>query len=260
MNFTTLLYELQEATAIVTVNRPDKMNALNATVMQELDAVFTHIANDPAVRAVILTGAGEKAFVAGADIKQLHELNLVTGKTFAEFGQSVFNKIEQLNKPVIAAVNGFALGGGSELAWSCHIRLASANAKFGQPEVNLGTIPGYGGTQRFTRLAGSGKAFEYILSGDMIPADTALSLGLVNYVYSPEELLPKAKELAAKLAGKPAVAVDCIIKAINAAKELGQNEGQKMEASLFAVSCGSEDFKEGTLAFLEKRKAAFTNK
>lgn len=257
MEYKNLLFELKEKTAVITVNRPDKLNALNSQTMDELKDVFKSVKNDENVRAVVITGAGEKAFIAGADISELNKLDMISGKNFAEKGQEIFSLIENLTKPVIAAVNGFALGGGCELALSCHIRLASDNAKFGQPEVNLGIIPGYGGTQRLTRLINSGRAMEYILTGDMISADEAYRTGLVNHVYPQQELLSKAVELGNKIAGKAKDAVRYSIEAVNAANELSLKEGLLLEAGLFALCCGTDDFKEGTSAFLEKRKPEF---
>jgi enoyl-CoA hydratase len=209
---------------------------------------------------VIVTGSGEKAFVAGADISEISKLNMLDGKKFAEFGQSVFSMIEKFDKPVIAAVNGFALGGGCELALSCHVRLASENAKFGQPEVNLGIIPGYGGTQRLTRLVNSGRAAEMILTADMIDSSEALRIGLVNKIYPQSELQSKAFEMASKIASKGQQAIRLALKAVKVVDEVSSREGQNIEATLFALCCGTEDFKEGTQAFLEKRKASFTNK
>lgn len=260
MQFQTLISEIKDGTAVITINRPDKMNALNSTVMKELKEVFTSIKDDDNVSVIILTGSGLKAFVAGADILELNKLDMIQGKEFAEKGQAVFTLIEQMNKPVIAAVNGFALGGGCELALSCHIRIASENAKFGQPEVNLGIIPGYGGTQRLTRLINSGRAMEYILTGDMIDAAEALRIGLINKVYPQSELLGKAFEMADKIKSKAQPAIRSSIKAVNICNEVSAAEGLKYEASLFALCCGTEDFKEGTTAFLEKRKAEFKNK
>ncbi len=228
--------------------------------LPNLKKAFTELRNDKTVFVVIITGSGQKAFVAGADISELNKLNMIGGKEFAENGQKVFNLIENLDKPVIAAVNGFALGGGSELALSCHIRIASENAKFGQPEVNLGLIPGFGGTQRLTRLINSGRAMEYILTGDMIDANEALRLGLVNKVYKQEELLDKALEMANKIASKGQQAIRLAVKAINIVDEVSSKEGQTYEASLFGLCCGTEDAKEGTAAFLEKRKPDFKNK
>lgn len=257
MLFTTLLTERNGATAVVTINRPEKMNALNADVLRELDICITGLIADDTIRAIVITGAGEKAFVAGADINQLSKLDVVSGKVFAEYGQNVFNTIEQSPKPVIAAINGFALGGGAELAWACHIRLCADNAKFGQPEVNLGTIPGYGGTQRLTRLINPGRALTYILTGDMIPAAEAHRLGLVSNVHPQAELLARALELAEKIASKPAPAIRLCLNAVRAAAESPLAAGLLFEAGQFALSCGTEDFREGTTAFLEKRKPEF---
>jgi enoyl-CoA hydratase len=259
MNYQNLLVEIKNKIAVVKINRPDKLNALNSATMNELKNVFTGLDKDESVYVVILTGSGEKAFVAGADISELNKLDTISGKEFSEKGQEVFDIIENLSKPVIAAVNGFALGGGCEIALACHIRLASVNAKFGQPEVNLGIIPGYGGTQRLTRLINSGRAVEYILTGDMINADEAYRLGLVNHVYPQDELMDKAFELAMKIIAKGQTSVRLAIKAVNIVDEVSCKEGQNFEASLFAICCGTEDFKEGTSAFLEKRKPEFTN-
>lgn len=260
MNFETLLLDIRNNIAIVTLNRPDKLNALNAQTISNLDSAFDHIKNDEEIDIVILTGSGEKAFVAGADISELNKLDMIKAKEFAEKGQEVFNKIENLDKPVIAAINGFALGGGCELALACHIRLASENAKFGQPEVNLGVIPGYGGTQRLARLINTGRAMEYILSADMIDANEAYRIGLVNKVYSQSELMERAIEMAHKITAKGQQAVRLAMKAVNAVNQMPLKEGLKFEASLFALCCGTEDFKEGTSAFLEKRKPLFKNK
>ncbi len=257
MAFKNLLTEKKESVLVVTINRPDKLNALNDETLTELKSLFESLQNDKSINVVIITGAGQKAFVAGADIYELNKLNNISGKKFAEKGQAVFGLIENLNKPVIAAVNGFALGGGCELALSCHIRIASDNARFGQPEVNLGIIPGYGGTQRLARLINSGRAAEMILTGDMINAEEALSYGLVNRVYPAEELLKGALEIANKIASKGQIAVSMALKAINIVNELPLNDGLKLESDLFAECCGSEDFKEGTSAFLEKRKPDF---
>jgi enoyl-CoA hydratase len=260
MNYNNLILEIKNSVAILTVNRPDKLNALNAETIIELKIAFTELKKDENTKVVIVTGGGEKAFVAGADISELNKLDMVTGKEFSEKGQELFDLIQNFDKPVIAAVNGFALGGGCELALACHIRLASENAKFGQPEVNLGIIPGYGGTQRLTRLVNSGRAMEYILTGDIITAHEALRIGLVNHVFPKEEFLVKVTELAARIASKPQNAVRLAIKAISAADEISLKEGQNYEAVLFALCCGTEDFKEGTKAFLEKRKPDFKNK
>jgi enoyl-CoA hydratase len=260
MDYKNLLLNVNDHIALITLNRPDKLNALNHETLTELKSVFEKIKSDENVFVVIITGSGEKAFVAGADISEINKLNMIDGKKFAEFGQSVFSLIEKYEKPVIAAVNGFALGGGCELALSCHIRLASENAKFGQPEVNLGIIPGYGGTQRLTRLINSGRTAEMILTADLIDANEALRIGLVNKVYPQSELQSKAFEMAAKIVSKGQQAIRLALKAIKVVDEVSLQEGQNMEATLFALCCGTNDFKEGTQAFLEKRKPNFSNK
>ncbi len=260
MELKNLLLEVNNNVAKITINRPEKLNALNSLTMQELKSVFSKIKNDDNIFVVVLTGSGDKAFVAGADISELNKLNIIEAKKFAEEGQQIFNLIENLEKPVIAAVNGFALGGGCELALACHIRFASEDAKFGQPEVNLGIIPGYGGTQRLTRLINSGLATQYILSGDMISSDEAFRIGLVNKIYKKDELLDKSLEFANKIASKGQLAIRFALKAIKSTEQLSLREGLNYEASLFALCCGTEDFKEGTSAFLDKRKPSFSNK
>lgn len=260
MSYQNLLIETKGALTIVKINRPDKLNALNEEMLNELQSAFLDFKSNDLVKAIIITGSGEKAFVAGADISELNKLDMISGKLFAEKGQSIFNLIESLDKPVIAAVNGFALGGGCELALACHIRIASENAKFGQPEVNLGVIPGYGGTQRLARLINPGRAMEYILTGDMIDAQEALRIGLVNRVYPLADLLVKAEEMGNKIISKARHAVRLAVKAVTATKEISQREGVNYEASLFALCCGTEDFKEGTRAFLEKRKPEFKDR
>lgn len=258
--YNTIIVETAGRIAHVTINRPDKLNALNAQAKAELKQAFEIIKNDSNVDVVILTGAGEKAFVAGTDIKELTELNTESGKIFSEDGQSVFNLIENLGKPVIAAVNGYVLGGGTELALACHIRIASENAKFGQPEVNLGIIPGYGGTQRLARLIGKGRAMELILTGDQIDAQEAYRIGLVNKVVSQAELMKTAEAVAQKILSKGQLAIRLALKAVNMTAETNLTDGQALEASLFGLCCGTEDFKEGTKAFLEKRKPEFKSK
>ncbi len=257
MDFQYLLYSTDENIATITINRPDKLNALNGALLDELELLIDTIKADPQVKVVIITGAGEKSFVAGADISELARLSVTEAKTFALKGQRIFSKIEDLGKPVIAAVNGFALGGGCELALACHMRFASTNAFFGQPEVNLGTIPGYGGTQRLTRLVNTGRALELILGGDRISAQEALSIGLANKVFEKEELLYKTIEFAQKIASKPTMALGYAIEAVLAADDLNLDAGLDFEASLFALCAGTGDFKEGTSAFLEKRKPEF---
>jgi enoyl-CoA hydratase len=260
MNYKNLLLEIKDHTAIVTFNRPDKLNALNKETIDELEKIFIELKENENVFVVILTGSGEKAFVAGADISELNKLNVLSAKEFSERGNSVFAMIEAFEKPVIAAVNGFALGGGCELALACHIRVAAENAKFGQPEVNLGIIPGYGGTQRLARAVNSSRALEYILTGDMINAEEAFRIGLVNRVFPQSELMNKTLEIAAKISSKGQQAIRFAFKAVKATDNFSLREGLKYEASLFALCCGTEDAKEGTAAFLEKRKPVFKNK
>jgi enoyl-CoA hydratase len=260
MDYRNLLLEYKNSVAILTINRPDKMNALNSETLDELKSAFVLLKENKKIKVVIITGAGEKAFVAGADISEINKLDMITGKEFAEKGESIFNMIANFEKPVIAAVNGYALGGGCELALASHIRLASENAKFGQPEVNLGIIPGYGGTQRLTRLVNKGRAMEYILTGDIIGAHDALRIGLVNHLFPEKEFLAKVQEMAEKIASKPKQALKMAIKAINASDEVSLKQGQNYEAVLFSLCCGTEDFKEGTNAFLEKRQPLFKDK
>ncbi|MEN8192468.1 MAG: enoyl-CoA hydratase-related protein [Bacteroidota bacterium] len=259
MELKNLLYKLDNNIATITINRPDKLNALNHETLSELNSLIDLINEDNFVSVVIITGSGEKAFVAGADIKELSKLDKNSGIKFSQFGQSVFNKIENLEKPVIAAVNGFALGGGCELALACHIRFASDNAKFGQPEVNLGIIPGYGGTQRLARIINKGRALEYILTGDMISANEAYRIGLVNRIYSSSELIPKAIELAESIMSKGSFAVSASIKSIRKVDQVSLEDGLKFESESFGNCCSTEEFIEGTIAFLEKRKPNFRN-
>lgn len=243
--------------AVITLNRPDKLNALNAELLRELHAAITTCQHDPNVRVVVITGSGPKAFAAGADIAELHANDAVGGKLFAERGQAVFTAIERLGKPVIAAVNGFALGGGCELAMACHMRFAADSARFGQPEINLGIIPGYGGTQRLPRLVGLAKAYELILAGDMIDAAEALRIGLVNRVYAAADLLDQTLAFAQMLAAKAPLALYACLEATQASADVSGLEGLYIEASIFGRTCGSEDFKEGTQAFLDKRTPSF---
>ncbi|GJQ20020.1 MAG: crotonase [Bacteroidia bacterium] len=260
MAYQTLLLEVKDRIAVLTINRPEKLNALNATTKNEMVHALESCKSNVSVDVVIITGAGEKAFVAGTDIGELTGLNPDTGKEFSSRGQEVFNLVEHLGKPVIAAVNGYALGGGCELALACHLRIASENAKFGQPEVNLGIIPGYGGTQRLARLVGTGRAMEMILTGEPIDAMEAHRIGLVNKVVQQRDLLDTCRAIAAKIAAKSQVAIRLALKAVNMTRETMQADGQELEASLFGVCCGSEDFQEGTKAFLEKRKPEFRNR
>jgi enoyl-CoA hydratase len=257
MNFQTLLTSLEDGIFIITINRPDKLNALNKTVIDELAVAINEVYNNTTIKTAIITGAGPKAFVAGADISEFFTLGADGGEELSRKAQeNVFNKIEQSPKPVVAAVNGFALGGGCELAMSCHFRLASENAKFGQPEVNLGLIPGYGGTQRLTQLIGKGKAMELMMTAAIIDANEAKQLGLVNYVTTAEELLPKTKELLGTIMTKGPNAVGKVIKGVNAYFDKAQN-GFDAEIKLFSECFGTEEMKEGVSAFLEKRKADF---
>lgn len=257
MDLANVLYEVKDGVAAVTVNRPDKLNALNRATLEDLGKAFDAASADEAVKCIVLTGAGEKAFVAGADIGEISALDALAGKAFALFGQGVFRAIETCPKPVIAAVNGFALGGGCELAMACHIRIASEHAQFGQPEVNLGVIPGYGGTQRLPRLIGRGPALELLLSGDRVDARRAQELGLVNDIVPPGDLMVKALALASKIASKAPLAVRHCLQSVCTGLDMPQEEGCYLEATLFGLCCASEDMKEGTRAFLEKRKAAF---
>ncbi len=256
MPYQTLLTTLEGGIFTITINRPDKLNALNKTVMQDLSGAVDEVYHNPEIRSAIITGAGAKAFVAGADISEFVGLTVEEGKALAKKGQDIFFKIENSPKPIIACVNGFALGGGCELAMSCHFRLAAENAKFGQPEVNLGLIPGYGGTQRLTQLIGKGRALELLLSGGLIDAATALQYGLVNYVLTQEELLNKAKTILQTINSKAPLAVANCISAANAVFDNNKN-GYETELEAFGACFGTEDMKEGTAAFLEKRKAEF---
>jgi len=260
MTFQTLLYAVENRIAIVTVNRPEKLNALNAQAKAELMELMTALRNNDGVDVVILTGAGEKSFVAGTDIGELAGLDVHSGKEFSKKGQEVFDLVENLGKPVIAAVNGYALGGGCELALACHIRLASENARFGQPEVNLGIIPGYGGTQRLPRLIGKGRAMELILTGVPIDAHEAYRIGLVNRVYPLADLMPKARAMAALIGSMGQRAIHFALEAINVADQTPLLEGLHREATLFGDCCNTQDVKEGTRAFLEKRKPSFKNR
>lgn len=252
-----ILFEKKEGIGFITINRPEKLNALNKETMDELECLLYEIERDKEVKVIIITGAGEKAFIAGADINELHELKPLKAKEFSEKGQGIFSKIEKIGKPVICAINGFALGGGCELALACHIRIASKSAKFGQPEVKLGLIPGYGGTQRLTRLVGKGFANELILTGDMINAEEALRIGLVNKVVEPSELIPTCIAIAKKIMANSPVAVKLSLHAINGGADMTLEEGLALEANLFSLSFASEDSKEGTKAFLEKRQPNF---
>jgi enoyl-CoA hydratase len=252
----TLTTVLNNGILTITVNRPEKLNALNTVVLSELDAVMDDVYSNNDIHGVIITGAGPKSFVAGADISEFMQLSKEEGSKLAQRGQNIFFKIERCPKPVIAAVNGFALGGGCELAMSCHIRLASTTAKFGQPEVNLGIIPGYGGTQRLAQLVGKGRALELIMSANMIDAARAYEIGLVNHVTESEQLLPESEKLMQTILSKSPLAVSKVIAAVNAGID-GTENGYEEEARLFGECAGTEEMKEGVSAFLEKRKARF---
>lgn len=252
-----VLVETRADIAVITVNRPDKLNALNAETVTELRRALEQVAGDEAVRAVILTGAGEKSFVAGADIAELARMTPLSGIDVSRQGQDTFRLLETMRKPVIAAVNGFALGGGLELALACHFRVASQNAKFGLPEVKLGIIPGYGGTVRLPRVVGRGRALELMLTGDMIDAEEAYRIGLVNHVYPAAELLAAAEQLAKKIAANGPVAVALAIEAVDHGYHASTEDALRLESNLFGLLASTGDMKEGMGAFLEKRKAEF---
>ncbi len=257
MAFTTLLYEVSDRIARVTINRPDKLNALNGTVIAELGDAVGHIEGDTGVSGVILTGAGTKAFVAGADIAELAGQGPMEGKARAMAGQLVMRRLERCGKPVIAAVNGFALGGGCELAMACHLRVASETAKFGQPEVKLGLGPGYGGTVRLPRLVGRGRALELLLTGTMIDAQEALRIGLVNRVVPADRLLPESEQLLRTMLEQAPLALRAIIEAVDTGLDLSVDEALLLEANHFGLLSSTADMREGTAAFLEKRKPRF---
>ena len=252
--------ENRDGILVLTIDRPKVLNALNAQTMAEIDSVFRAARTDDAVKAVIVTGAGEKAFVAGADITELAQKTPITGKETSERGQEILSFIERFPKPVIAAINGFALGGGCELALACHIRIASDNAQIGLPEVTLGIIPGYGGTQRMARLLGKGKALELICTGERIGAEEAERIGLVNKVVPAAELMTTAETMARKIMARGPLAIRAAIEAVMSGSEMPFEEGQFLEATLFGLLCASEDTKEGLQAFIEKRKAEFKGK
>ncbi|HSA93264.1 MAG TPA: enoyl-CoA hydratase-related protein [Terriglobales bacterium] len=258
--FENILYEKKAAIAYVTINRPKVLNALNMATMEELRAAFTQARDDREVRVVVLTGAGEKAFVAGADINELARHNPVEAKEYTHRGQSVLDLMENLGKPVIACINGFALGGGCEIAMACTMRLASENARLGQPEVKLGIMAGYGGTQRLPRLVGKGLAMQILLTGEMITAQEAHRIGLVNEVVPQAELLPRAEAIAQKIIANAPLALQYTMEAVNKGMEMSLPEALYLEATLFGMCCATEDKREGTTAFLEKRPAQFKGK
>jgi enoyl-CoA hydratase len=257
MAYDNLLFEVNEQIARITFNRPNVLNALNRKTMDELGDCLKKVRADDAIRVLILTGAGEKAFIAGADINELSQQTPVNGREFTLYGQEIIHRLETLGKPAIAAINGFALGGGCEVALACTLRIASRNAKLGQPEVKLGIMPGYGGSQRLPRLCGKGVAHELILTGEMITAEDALRIGLVNRVVEPGELLAAAEAIARKIIANAPVAVKYALEAVERGMEMPQEEGLYLEATLFGLCCATQDMREGTRAFLEKRPPKF---
>jgi enoyl-CoA hydratase len=257
MAYDNLLFEVSEKIARITFNRPNVLNALNRKTMDELGDCLKKVRADDDIRVLILTGAGEKAFIAGADINELSQQTPVNGREFTLSGQEIIHRLETLGKPAIAAINGFALGGGCELALACTLRIASRNAKLGQPEVKLGIIPGYGGSQRLPRLCGKGVAHELILTGEMISAEEALRVGLVNRVVDSNELLATAEAIARKIIANAPLAVKYALEAVEHGMEMPQEEGLYLEATLFGLCCATQDMREGTRAFLEKRPPKF---
>jgi enoyl-CoA hydratase len=258
MTYESLLYEVTGPLARITINRPDKLNALNGTVIAELDRAIGEIERTPSVGGVVLTGAGPKAFVAGADIGEIAAQGPVDGKARALEGQRVFRRLERCGKPVVAAVNGFALGGGCELAMACHLRVAAEGARFGQPEVKLGIGPGYGGTVRLPRLVGRGRALELLLTGAMIDAQEALRIGLVNRVVPAEQLLPESEQLLTAILANGPLAIRACLEAVDTGLDLGLDQALLLEANLFGLLSGTADMREGTAAFLAKRPPRFT--
>ncbi len=260
MTYSTLLFEIRDGIALVTVNRPDKLNALNDAVITELGATVAMITDDDSIRAMILTGAGPKAFVAGADISELAQCTTIQAQALSRKGSEIFRRLERCPKPVLAAVNGFALGGGCELAMACHFRLASENARFGQPEVKLGITPGYGGTVRFTRLVGRGRALELLMSAAMIDAQEAYRIGLVNRVFPADQLIAEAEKLLRTILENGPLAVAGCIRMVDDQESLSLDDALALESRRFGELAGTADFKEGTAAFLAKRKPGFTGK
>jgi enoyl-CoA hydratase len=257
MTYENLILENEDGIAWITINRPDKLNALSRAVVAELDGVFREVGEDEEVTAVVLTGAGDRAFVAGADIQELNDLTPIEAKEFCLRGQAVFDRLENMAKPVVAAVNGFALGGGCELAMACHLRVATSKAAFGQPEVKLGLIPGYAGTQRLPRLVGKGRALEILLTGRMVPAEEAQRIGLVNQMCEPEELKSTVEKLLGPILANGPLAVAHCIEAVNYGLDMAFDDACLLEATLFGVGAASDQMKEGTAAFLEKRPPVF---
>src|ERR1700684_4314503 len=257
MAYDNLLFEVSDKIARITFNRPNVLNALNRKTMDELGDCLKKVRADDAIRVLILTGAGEKAFIAGADINELSQQTPVNGREFTLFGQEIIHRLETLGKPSIAAINGFALGGGCELALACTMRIASRNAKLGQPEVKLVILPGYGGSQRLPRLCGKGLAHELILTGEMVTAEEALRIGLVNRVVESAELLSTAESIARKIIANAPLAVKYAMEAVERGMEMPQEEGLFLEATFFSLCCATDDMREGTRAFIEKRPAKF---
>jgi enoyl-CoA hydratase len=257
MAYENITYEVRDNIGFITFNRPKVLNALNRRTVEELGDCLNTARQDDSVRVLILTGAGEKAFVAGADINELAQRTPVDGKEFSLFGQEIFHRLETIGKPSIAAINGFALGGGCELVLSCTMRIASRNARLGQPEVKLGILPGYGGSQRLPRLCGKGVASELVLTGEMISAEEALRIGLVNHVTESAELLPMAESIAKKIIANAPLAVKYAMEAVEHGMEMSQEQGLFLEATLFGLCCATEDMREGTRAFIEKRPTQF---
>ena len=255
-DFESIKLSLDSNVLTLTIDRPDALNSLNVKTVNEIREAIAEAVINKDVKGLIITGRGDKAFVAGADVNEIKDLNEVNSRKFAENGQEVFASIENCEKPIIAAVNGYALGGGCELAMACHLRVASENARFGQPEVKLGIIPGYGGTQRLTHLVGKGKAMELLMTGDTISAKEALDLGLVNYVVPPDELSNTVNKVLSNILKQAPMAVANVVNCVNAAFD-GEANGYQIEANNFMNCCRTEDFKEGTTAFLEKREPAF---
>lgn len=255
--YQNLTCEIDAGIALLTVNRPEKLNALNGATVDALDRFFADAADDKRIRAVILTGAGERSFVAGADIQEVSGFGALEGRAWGLRGQSMLRRIEMMEKPVLAAINGFALGGGLELAMACHIRVASTRAWLGQPELKLGIVPGFGGTQRLPRIVGKGRALEMLLTGDPVAAHDALAMGLVNRVVEPDVLLEEARRLAGRILSNGPVAISLTLRAVNRGLEMPLAEALEWEVSQYALSCATEDVREGTAAFLEKRRPVF---
>lgn len=258
MKFNNLKFEVKDEIAYITINRPSKLNAINFDTLKDINNAVREVHDNNTIKGAIITGEGDKSFVAGADINEIASLNEINGRKASENGQEIFNMIEDCPKPIIAAINGYALGGGLELAMACHMRIATKEARFGQPEIGLGIIPAYGGTQRLTQLVGKGKAIELLLTGDPIDADEAYRIGLVNHVVNKSALLPKCEEILGKIIKKAPLAAGMIIQCVN--DNFSVENGYQSEANSFGHCCGSDDFKEGTNAFLEKRAPKFKGK